>query len=275
MTQDRPQERRIGWQPPVWRIVVFVVLVAAALAGLVARLVEVQIFDGERYRQESLANQIRLIPVAAPRGMIYDRHGTMLVRSRPSFVVGLIPSQIADIESELQRLSSAIGVPVATLRNRLLHHLGVDYKNFDEVVANEPYGPVVLATDLPVASIARLSELLSEMPGVDLEVQPVRDYPHGKMASHIFGYVGAITEDEYKTLAREGYSPNDVVGKDGLEYQYDRYLRGVPGGERVMVNSSGSVVASVASQSPVTGDTLVTNLDWRLQEIVESALADG
>jgi penicillin-binding protein 2 len=275
VSQERPQERRIGWQPPVWRIAGFIALVVLAFAALVARLIEVQVFDGERYRQQAQANQIRLIPVAAPRGIIYDRHGTMLVRSRPSFVVGLIPSQIADIDAELQRLSGAIGVPVATLHDRLLHHLGVDYQNFDQVVANEPYGPVVLARDLPVASIARLSELLSEMPGVDLEVQPVRDYPHGPLGSHVFGYVGAITEDEYKSLQHEGYSPNDVVGKDGLEYQYDRYLRGTPGGERVMVNSSGSVVANVASQPPVPGDTLVTNLDWRLQSIVETALADG
>ncbi len=275
MNQERPQERRIGWQPPVWRIVAFIALVLLALAALVARLIEVQIFDGDRYRQEALANQIRLIPVAAPRGIMYDRHGTVLVRSRPSFVVGLIPSQVTDIDSDLQGLSTAIGVPVATLRDRLLHHRGIDYKTFDEVVANEPYGPVVLARDLPVASTARLSELLSDMPGVDLEVQPVRDYPHGPLGSHIFGYVGAINEEEYKRLAREGYSPNDVIGKDGLEYQYDRYLRGIPGGERVMVNSSGSVVANVASQSPVAGDTLVTNLDWRLQSIVESALADG
>jgi penicillin-binding protein 2 len=275
VNQERPQERRIGWQPPVWRIVAFIALVLLALAALVARLIEVQIFDGERYRQEALANQIRLIPVAAPRGIVYDRHGTVLVRSRPSFVVGLIPSQVTDIDSDLQRLSTAIGVPVATLRGRLLHHRGIDYKTFDEVVVNEPYGPVVLARDLPVASTARLSELLSDMPGVDLEVQPVRDYPHGPLGSHLFGYVGAITEEEYKTLAREGYSPNDVIGKDGLEYQYDRYLRGIPGGERVMVNSSGSVVANVASQSPVPGDTLVTNLDWRLQSIVERALSDG
>lgn len=275
MNQERPQERRIGWQPPVWRIVAFIALVLLALAALVARLIEVQIFDGERYRQEALANQIRLIPVAAPRGIVYDRHGTVLVRSRPSFVVGLIPSQVTDIDSDLQRLSTAIGVPIATLRERLLHHRGIDYKTFDEVVVNEPYGPVVLARDLPVASTARLSELLSDMPGVDLEVQPVRDYPHGPLGSHLFGYVGAITEEEYKTLAHEGYSPNDVIGKDGLEYQYDRYLRGIPGGERVMVNSSGSVVANVASQSPVPGDTLVTNLDWRLQSIVERALSDG
>jgi penicillin-binding protein 2 len=275
VNRERPQERRIGWQPPVWRIVAFIALVLLALLALVARLIEVQIFDGERYRQEALANQIRLIPVAAPRGIMYDRHGTVLVRSRPSFVVGLIPSQVTDIDSDLQRLSTAIGVPEATLRDRLLHHRGIDYKTFDEVVVNEPYGPVVLARDLPVASTARLSELLSDMPGVDLEVQPVRDYPHGPFGSHIFGYVGAINEEEYKTLAREGYSPNDVIGKDGLEYQYDRYLRGIPGGERVMVNSSGSVVANVASQSPVPGDTLVTNLDWHLQSIVESALADG
>ena len=205
--------------------------------------------DGAKYRAAALANQVRLIPVAAPRGIIYDRHGAVLVRSRPSFVVGLIPSQVDDIDAELATLASTLGVDPGVLRFRLLHHRGVNYHNFDEVVTNEPYGPVVLAKDLPVATVARLSELLTELPGVDLEVQPTRDYPYGPYGSHLFGYVGAITEQEYQQLKQEGYSPNDVVGKDGLEYTYDRYLRGVPGGQRVVVDSTGAVVSSVSVAS--------------------------
>jgi penicillin-binding protein 2 len=266
----RPQ-----WQRPVWRIVALVAIVVVALIALVLRLVQIQLVDGEKYRAAAQANQVRLIPVAAPRGIIYDRHGIVLVRSRPSFVVGLIPSQVTDIDGELAQLAHALGVDVETLRFRLLHHLGVTYSSFDEVVSNEPYGPVVLAKDLPVAAVARLSELLSEMPGVDLEVQPIRDYLHGPQGSHLFGYVGAITEQEYRQLKHEGYSPNDVIGKDGLEDAYDRYLRGVPGGQRVVVDSSGTVVSSVSSQAAVPGDTLVTNVDWRLQHIVEEALRDG
>jgi penicillin-binding protein 2 len=272
MNPNRPPKTPPS-ERPVWRVAALVVCMLAAGIALVVRLVQVQLLDGEKYRAAAQANQVRLIPVAAPRGVIYDSHGRVLVRSRPSFVVGLIPSQIADVDGELATLAATLGVDPGVLRFRLLHHRGVNYRDFDEVVAGEPYGPVVLESDLPVATVARLSELLTELPGVDLEVQPTRDYPYGPQGSHLFGYVGAITEQEYERLKNEGYSPNDVVGKDGLEHVYDSYLRGVPGGERELVDATGAVVSTISSQPAVPGDTLVTNLDWRLQQIVESALA--
>lgn len=274
MTANRPPKPP-EWQRPVWRVVAIVAFMLLGGAALVARLIVVQLIDGANYRTAAQANQVRLIPVAAPRGIIYDRRGTVLVRSRPSFVVGLIPSQVTDIEGELATLAQTLGVDADLLRFRLLHHRGLNYRDFDEVVAGEPYGPVVLAKDLPVATVARLSELLNDLPGVDLEVQPTRDYPYGPLGSHMFGYVGAITEQEYERLKHEGYSPNDVVGKDGLEATYDRYLRGAPGGERVVVDATGAVVSTISSQPAIAGDTLVTSLDWRLQQIVEQALAQG
>jgi penicillin-binding protein 2 len=277
MSAPRLPSRRTPWERPPWRIAAFVLIVLVALLALLARLIEVQLADGAAYRSAALANQIRLIPVAAPRGIIYDRNGKVLVRSRPSFVVGLIPSQVIDVKGELTTLARTIGVDETKLWDRLLHHRGVNYRNFDEVVTYEPYGPVVLASDLPVATVARLSELLTDLPGVDLEVQPVRDYPLGELGSHLFGYVGAITEDEYQRLKNDGYTPNDVIGKDGLEASYDDYLRGAPGGQRVVVDATGSVVSSakLSSQAAVPGDTIVTNVDRRLQEIVERALVDG
>jgi penicillin-binding protein 2 len=267
--------RKEVWQRPAWRIAAMIAVVLVAFFALVARLLEVQIFDGATYRAEATANQVRLIPVAAPRGIVYDRHGRVMVRSRPSFVVGVIPSQMSDVNAELQTVARAIRSTPSQLRDRLLNHRGLHYADFDRLVAGEPYGPVVLATDLPVAAVARLSELLSELPGIDLEVQPVRDYPHAALGSHLFGYVGAITEEEYEKRKHDGYTPNDVIGKDGLEYQYDRYLRGVPGGQRVVVDAGGNVVSTVSSLAAVPGDALLTNIDWRLQEIVETALAQG
>ncbi len=267
--------RRAPWQLPTWRLVAFAALVVVALSALLARLIVVQLVDGQRYRAAAQANQIRLIPVAAPRGVIYDRHGAVMARSRPSFVVGLIPSQVTSPSGELANLAQILGVDERALWYRLLHHRGINYPSFEAVAQDEPYGPVILATDLPVAVVARLSEVLSDLPGVDLEVQPARDYPHGKFASHLVGYVGAITQEEYERLRNAGYSPNDVIGKDGLEFVYDSYLRGLPGGQRVVVDATGAVVSSVKlpSKPPVPGDTLVTNIDWRLQQIAEEALA--
>ena len=272
-----PYRRKPVWERSTLRIVIFAVLCAFALIGLFARLIQVQLVQGDAFRAAAQENQIRLIPVAAPRGKIVDRSGHVIVRSRPSFVVAIIPSEITDLSGELKTISQATGVQVSTLTNKLLHHHGVNYKNFDELEANEPYGPVILASELSVPQVAKLTELLNDLPGVDIEAQAVRDYPYGSQGSAFVGYVGQISEDEYKSLRHLGYSPNDVIGKDGLEYVYDRYLRGQPGGERVVVDAQSQVVPSIKlpKKQPVAGDTLVLNIDWRLQHIVEQALANG
>lgn len=269
--------RPAQWQFSPWRLGFFIAMTTIAVIIVVVRLVNVQIVNGEDYRSAAQANQVRLIPVAAPRGLIYDRNGQVVVRSRPEFVVALIPSLVKDIDSELRTVAQTIGVPASKLKEQLLHHHGVNYKNFDEVAVYEPYGPVILAEDIPVAKVSRLSEILNDLPGVDVEVSAVRDYPHGSEGSAVFGYVGQITPDEYKRLRPQGYSMNDVVGKDGIEYEYDKYLRGQPGGQRIVVDSQSQVVPSIKlpPKQPVPGDSLVLNIDWRLQRIADEALEHG
>lgn len=269
--------RPLRWEFSPWRVAFFVAMTLIALVVVVVRLVQVQIVHGEEYRAAAQANQIRLIPVAAPRGLIYDRNGKVIVRSRPEFVVALIPSLVKDVDSELKTVARTIGVPAAKLQEQLLHHHGVNYKNFDEVVTYEPYGPVILASDIPVAKVSRLSEILNDLPGVDVEVQAVRNYPHGSEGSAVFGYVGQITPEEYKRLRSQGYSMNDVVGKDGIEYVYDTYLRGQPGGQRIVVDSQSQVVPNIKlpPKQPVPGDSLILNIDWRLQQITDEALEHG
>ncbi|HEY4441949.1 MAG TPA: penicillin-binding protein 2 [Candidatus Elarobacter sp.] len=255
------------------RPLIFAAFLLFALAAIVARLIAVQLVDGEQYAAAARANQVQVIPVAAPRGLILDRTGTVLVRSRPSFVCALIPSEVTDIGKTLTMLSTVLRVPVSQLERRLLHHHGKNYKNFDEVVTWEPYGPVILASDLSAVQTARLAEAQSDLRGVDMEEQPVRNYPYGKTGAHLFGYVGVIDEDEYRARKRDGYSPNDVVGKDGLENAYDRYLHGRAGGEQVEVNASGALVRRLKPLDPIPGATLVTTIDWRLQKSVEKNLA--
>jgi penicillin-binding protein 2 len=257
-----------------WKLAVFILAVALALASLVVRLTQIQLVEGERFAAAARANQVRRIPIAAPRGRILDRHGVVLVRSRPSFVCALIPSEVKDIDQTMRGLAAVLDVPEALLRKRLLHHRGITYKNFDEVAVYEPYGPIILANDLSNAQMARLAEAQDELPGVDLEAQPVRDYPYHRNGSHIFGYVGLITEDEYRELKSKGYSPNDVIGKDGLEAEYDSFLRGKAGGQQIEVNSQGQLVRRLGPVEPTPGDSLVLTVDWRLQTAVETALND-
>src|ERR1700684_1990162 len=255
------------------RVLWFAAALLAALIVIVTRLAQVQLVQGETFAAAARANQIQVIPVAAPRGLIVDRHGVVLVRSRPSFVCALIPSEITDVDKTLATLSDVLGVPVDKLRTRLLHHLGKNYESFDQVQTYEPYGPVILATDLTPVQTARLAESQSDLPGVDMEEQPVRNYPYGQLGAHLFGYFGIIDEDEYTARKRQGYSPNDVVGKDGLENAYDSYLHGRAGGEQVEVNASGALVRRLQPLDPIPGATLVTTIDWRLQKITEKNLA--
>ncbi len=268
---------RQRFERPLRRLIGFALFAVLVFAVLLVRLVDVQIVHGAEYRAQAEANQIRLIRVAAPRGLIVDRHGKVMVRSRPSFVVALVPSLVKHLHSELESVATTIHLPMAKLEYRLYHHRGVNYRNFAEVQTYEPYGPVVLARNLSVADVARLSELLADLPGVDIEVQAVRDYPYNNVGSLMLGYVGLITASEYKRLRPYGYSPNAIVGKDGLEYEYDRYLRGRPGGQRVVVDAAGNVVAGdrLPDKAPVPGDTLKLSVSLRLERIVESALAHG
>ena len=268
---------RRRFERPALRIAAFAAFALLIFAILLGRLIDVQLVHGAQYRAEAEANQIRLIRVAAPRGLIVDRHGKVMVRSRPSFVVALVPSLVKHLHRELQSVATTIHLSPAKLEDRLYHHNGINYRNFAEVQTYEPYGPVVLARNLSVADVARLSELLADLPGVDIEVQAIRDYPYNKVGSLMLGYVGYITASEYKRLRPYGYSPNAIVGKDGLEYQYDRYLRGRPGGQRVVVDAAGNVVAAdrLPDKAPVPGDTLQLSVSLRLERIVESALAHG
>ncbi len=257
-----------------WKLVAFVLVVCLALVALIARLTQVQIFEGAKFAAAARANQIRRIPVAAPRGRIYDRNGIVLVRSRPSFVCAMIPSDVHDVDVTMHRLAQVLSVPETVLWKRLLHHRGINYHDFDEVVTYEPYGPIVLATDLTSSQMARLAEAQDQLSGLDLEAQPVRDYPYHELGSHFFGYVGQITEDEYRELKHAGYSPNDVIGKEGLEQAYDAYLRGTPGGQQIEVNAQGQLVRPLGWVDPLPGDSLILSIDWRLQTLAEDALRD-
>ena len=254
------------------RIISLAIVFFIAAVAIVARLAQVQLVQGETFADAARENQIQLIPTAAPRGLIVDRNGTVMVRSRPSFVCALIPSEVVDIDATLTSLAATLRVDRRVLEHRLYHHLGVNYANFDEVQTYEPNGPILLANDLTPAQTARLAEQQSAIPGVDLEEQPVRNYPMRTAGAQVFGYVGAITEDEYKARKNEGYSPNDVVGKDGLEQIYDSWLRGRVGGQEIEVNASGVLVRRLKPVDPIPGNTLVTTIDARLQRIVDANL---
>jgi penicillin-binding protein 2 len=259
--------------PRIRRTVAFFVLIIIALAILFGRLAKLQLRQGVYYERLANLNQIRTIPITAPRGILYDRNGVVIARNRPSFVVQIVPMQLKEPKSEIAALARLLDVQANDLWRRLMYQNGVAYRDFDTLAANIPIGPLNIAEDLTPAQVGRFSERADQFPGMNVELIAVRQYPHHTLGSHFLGYVGQITEAEYKERKSEGYGPNDVVGKDGVEYTYDRWLRGRQGGRPFKVNAAGVAVASFQSSPPVPGNDLVLNVDWRLQRAAEAAMA--
>ncbi len=258
---------------PLYRFIVLCAGIATVFGVLLWRLADVQLHRGAYFAHQADLNQLRTIPIAAPRGIIYDRAGRVIVRNRPSFVVQIVPMQLAAPAVEIDDLAEILGVAPGVLWSRLLHQNGVTYKDFAALADAIPLGPINVAEDLKPAVVGRFAERADRLPGVGVELLPVRDYPNAGLGSHVVGYVGQITQAEYVARKSQGYSSNDIVGKDGLEAVYDGFLQGRSGGHRIKVNSAGQAIASVDDFHAVSGDNLYLTLDWRLQTIAEKALA--
>jgi penicillin-binding protein 2 len=261
-------------QQKVHRIISLVVIIALALGLLFARLIYVQLAQGEFFGRLADLNQLRTVPVTAPRGVLFDRNGIVIARNRPSFVVQIVPMQIEDPSSEIAELAELLGISATDVWRRLLHQNGVTYRDFNSLASAIPLGPINIADDLTPAEVGTFSERSERFPGMSVELVPVRDYPHHTLGSHFLGYVGQITESEFTSRKSRGYGANDIVGKEGLEYTYDQWLRGRSGGRRIKVNSAGEAVAMVGNFAATPGNDLALNIDWRLQRDAETAVAE-
>ena len=252
------------------RLAVLGIVVVAAFVALFSRLWFLQVLASEQYDEYARENRVRFVYSEPSRGRILDSEGRVLVRNRGSNSI-TVDKQVVDTPREervvFRRLSRLLDIPVKELRNR-----------FNDATVS-PYKPVAVANDVKEKDDIYIGAHSEDFPGVDTEVLPVRYYEHGALAAHILGYVGEISPDELKDPhfknVRPSYGPGDLIGKEGVEYFYDRYLRGKPQIEKVIVNSNGDPVASSEQQSEVPGNDLVLSLDLDIQKITEKALAAG
>ena len=241
----------------------------AMFAIIFFRLWFLQVLSGEQYVQQANANRARDLPIAAPRGEILDREGRPLVASRTTNAVQIVPSALPPS-----------GAPRLRLYRRLGRLLGMSGAHVQALVIKGrtalPYAPVTIKTDAGRGALTVLAERQSEYPGVTQQPVSIRAYPYGEMAAQVLGYVGQVSERELQMRAFDGVKQGTVVGQEGLEYYYDRYLRGNPGVERVEVNAAGYPVPSkLAPTQPKAGYSLKVTLDKGLQAEGEKALLEG
>lgn len=251
------------------------------IAILLLRLWYLQVLDGDNYLARANDNQIRDVAIAAPRGRIEDRAGRVLVDSRPANAIVLAPGRLppagsAERERVAVAMSRALGLPTAERDCKLasgsvqLSPLGC---RVERESAAMPYANIVIRKDASLAESAWVLEHRRELPGADVSRVWLRTYPHGKVAAQLFGTIGEISAEQIGKPRFAGIKQGTVIGQSGLEYQYDRYLRGRDGAERIQVDAAGKAHRTLQRSDPVPGRTLRLSLDLNLLRVGQDALA--
>ncbi|MGE5303165.1 MAG: penicillin-binding protein 2 [Alphaproteobacteria bacterium] len=238
----------------------YVVFIIAFL-GLIARLIFLQVVEGERYTFLSENNRIRIKRIPGTRGMILDRQGQLLVDSRPSFDLLFIPEDAEDPEQTLRLLAHYLGQD----ENEMLGALQANKQRpaFEEVV---------LGKDVDWSTVVAVESHQLDLPGVTLRARPRRNYADGVMGAHVLGYLGEIGPAQLKTLKDEGYVLGDEIGQYGLERRWEEVLRGQSGGQQVEVDALGRRVRVLHEVTDVPGYTVHLTLDRELQQTAFEAL---
>ena len=263
------------------RVLVIEALVFALFATLFARLYYLQVVTGDTYHARAASQSLRDIVVQPERGLIVDAQGRPLVANRTSWVVSLdrtLLGKLGDHGSEVvvQRLAAVLHMRPARIRAKLVS-CGDDGSRIGVCWNGSPYQPVPIATDVGKAVALRVLEQPEDYPAVIAEQQSVRSYPRpfGINLAHVLGYLSPITSDEYdEAQEADDASVNgaSVVGRAGVEQEYDRWLRGMPGYRTVAVDSMGRVLGDDSEVAGQPGDTLVTSIDAKVQGVVERRL---
>jgi penicillin-binding protein 2 len=257
---------------------VLALVVLCFMGALLGRLGQVQIAGHADYRAAAAVVNTRTVTEPAVRGRILDRNGTPLVDNTTETVVTVDRSVLADAPDGgrdlVTRVARVVGAPVEQLWGRT-QLCGVAGAPPAPVCwAGSAYVPIPLVSGVDPHKALSLLERLDRYPGVGVSAQPVRDYPaDGRVnAAHLLGYLGRSDADDVRT-SKGAIGDLDLVGRSGLEQQYDRQLRGTPGTTTVAVDPRGIVTSQLAHLDPVPGQDLVTNLDARVQSAAERALA--
>ncbi|MBA3235172.1 MAG: penicillin-binding protein 2 [Chloroflexi bacterium] len=255
---DRPKPIR-----SLSRFIVFVVVAIMAVSGLTARLFYLQIVDGGRLATLATKNRTSLDPIQSPRGVIFDRNRRALVSNVATFVVKLRPSDLPLDQRPVvvERLAALLRMEAAEINSTIDGNPG---STFDLVR---------IATDVDERTARLISEATTDLPGVEVAVEARREYADGPLMSQILGYTGPISGERLGELKEAGYLPDDVIGKVGIEAQYETQLRGTYGTQSVARDASGRVSQVLQTiGEPRPGDSLTLTIDTKAQQNAQRAL---
>ncbi|MGH2906001.1 MAG: penicillin-binding protein 2 [Solirubrobacterales bacterium] len=257
------------------RIAMLGVVALALFAIVFFRLWFLQVLSGDKYLAQANENRVRDVRVEAPRGQILDRNGNVLVENRGSWQVqvdqrrwgihlsknGRIVVSDPGFSRVLTRLSRAVGEP----RKALI-------QSMQDSLLQVPFANATAAEDVKFNSVAEISERQEDFPGVNVTQTFERSYPYGDLGAHLFGNVREVSGEQLKAGEYEGAQQGDRVGQDGLESEYDRYLRGRSGTQRIQVDVADQAHGELPGTAARTGESLRLTVDKDVQKVGENAI---
>jgi len=257
---QKPKRREDAYNPGR-KFLLLHILILLLFAVLTIQLVRMQVFEGDDYRAQAENNRLRELQVLPARGLIYDRNYDLdrpLVENVAKFSAVIVPADLPAKEETavFARLEGLLGIPAQEIAQQ------VREKRED----GNPYEPLVIKDELDRDTALVLEELSPHLPGVELQIEARRNYLDGELTSHILGYVGPISAEEYADLKGDGYIFNDHLGKTGIELVYEDILRGEPGKKLAEVDASGREQDVLDSRASEPGQNVVLTIDLELQQ---------
>ncbi|MEO6864587.1 MAG: penicillin-binding protein 2 [Gemmatimonadaceae bacterium] len=239
---------------------------SAVILSLVGAFFNAQVLQHDRYKLQSQENRLRALPLPAPRGIIYDRYGNIIAENLPGYAVSVLPVNVDSLKSSLQHLSSVITltpeqVDAAVRRFR-----------------RDPNRPTLIISDASMSVVSVLEEHRINFPRLIIQSVPKRFYPDGPAVASFVGYTGEVTDADLNSPAYQGYKPGQLVGKGGIEKQYEKILRGREGVRYDEVDARGRQVRQATPRldlNPEPAPPLYTNIDLDLQRYVAGVFGDS
>ena len=259
------RDRLDGYEPGQLkqRFKILFIFVTVALSLLVLRMWYLQVIKGEELRQRSENNSVRLRKIRPMRGLIMDSTRRVLVDNQPSFDLVFIPNRTRDVGQIVEKIRALYAGRSLTLSS---------LSSFPDRA--KPFVPVVIEKNISMEKLAVVETHAFELPGVVVEVTPVRKYLNGEMTSLLIGFTGEVSREDLERDTTGQFASGDITGKFGIEKFLDYHLRGSSGAEQVEVNVAGKAVRSLGKINAAPGDNVVLTIDSALQETAWNALGD-
>jgi penicillin-binding protein 2 len=242
-------------------LVAFLIILSLVL---ILRLAYLQISEFKRYQTLSLKNQMSIIPIAPPRGVILDRNGVLLAENIPVYVLEIIPEHVNNMKDTLDKLQ------------RLLPSISDDdIETFNKSRSqNRSFVPIPIKLKLTQEEVAVFAINQYHFKGVSIKARLMRHYPLGEITAHALGYVGRINIEELRKVDPTNYRATNFIGKSGIEKYYEHRLHGKVGYQMVETDASGRTIRVINKQNPHSGSKLYLSIDVRLQEAAYNALKE-